>query len=85
MSSGKNVVALILFIDDDFLGRLLYETGLYSRQAYIQDRLIFKTGLCAAVVQLLAAYTVHNMHIGIQHSCVLYMTSHTTNSIKTRF
>ena len=85
MTSGKNVVNLILFMDDDFLGRLIFKTGLYSRQAYIQDRLIFKTGLCAAVVQLLAAYTVLNMHTGIQHSCVLYMTSHTTNSIKSRF
>ena len=58
----------------DFSGRLLYETGLYS-----------KTGLCTAVVQLLAAYTVQSMHAGIQHSCVLYMTSHTINSIKSRF
>ena len=57
----------------DFSGRLLY------------DRLIFKTGLRAAVVQLLAAYTVQRMHAGIQHSCVLYMTSHTINSIKNRF
>ena len=65
--------------------RLIFKTGLYSRQAYSQDRLILKTGLCAAVVQLLAAYTVQNMHTGIEHSCVLYMTSHTINSIKTRF
>ena len=72
-------------MDDDILGRLLYETGFYTRQAYIQDRLIFKTGLCAAVVQLLAAYTVQNMRTGIEHSCVLYMTFHTINSIKTRF
>ena len=36
-------------------------------------------------MQLLAAYTVQNMHTGIEHSCVLYMTFHTINSIKTRF
>ena len=44
--------------------------------------LVFKTGLCATVVQVLAAYTVQSMHAGIQHLCVLYMTSHTMNSIK---
>ena len=53
-------------------------------QAPIQDRLIFKTGLCTEVVQLLAAYTVQSMHVGIQHPCVLYMTSHTIHTIKYR-
>ena len=42
-------------------------------------RLLYETGLCAAVVQLLAAYTVQGTHAGIQHPCVLYMTSHTIN------
>ena len=48
-------------------------------------RLLYETGLCAAVVQLLAAYTVQSMYAGIQHPCVLYMTSHTINSIKSHF
>ena len=43
---------------------------------------MIKTGLCAAVVQLLAAYTVQSMHAGIQHSCVPYMTPHATHTIK---
>ena len=64
---------------------MTFWAGFYTRQASIQDMLIFKTDICAAVVQLLAAYTVQNMHTGIEHSCVLYMTSHTINSIKTRF
>ena len=54
-------------------------------QASIRDRLICKTGLCAAVVQLLAVHTVQSMHAGIQHLFVLYVTSHTINSIKSRF
>ena len=45
-------------------------------------RLLYETGLCAAVVQLLAAYTVQSMHAGLRHPCVLYKTSHTINSIK---
>ena len=48
-------------------------------------RLLYKTGLCAAVVQLLAAYTVQSVHAGIQHPCVLYMTSHTIDAIENRF
>ena len=59
-------------------------TFLLFVQASIRNRLIFKTGLCAAVVQLLAAYTVQSMHAGIQHPCVLYMTSHAISSIKSR-
>ena len=47
-------------------------------------RLLYETGLCAAVVQLLVAYTVQSMHAGIQHQH-LYMTSHTINSIKSCF
>ena len=51
-------------------------------QASIRDRLIIKTGLCAAVVQLLAVYTVQSIHAEIQHLCVPYMTSYTTHTIK---
>ena len=54
-----------------FSGRLLYKTGFYTRQASIQDRLLYKTGLWAAVVQLLAAYTVQSMHAESQR-CVFY-------------
>ena len=48
---------------------------------------LYETGLCAAAVQLQAAYTVHSTHAGIQHPCVLhvYMTSHTISSTKSRF
>ena len=45
-------------------------------------RLLYETGLCAAVVQLLAAYTMQSMYAEIQHPYVLYMSSHTVNSIK---
>ena len=51
-------------------------------QASIRDRHIIKTGLRAAVVQLLAAYTVQSLHAGIQHPCVPYMTSHATHNKK---
>ena len=63
VKSCMKATAYVHFLD--FLGRLLYETG-----------------LCAAVVQLLAACTMQNMHAGIQHPCVPYMTSHTTHTIK---
>ena len=53
-------------------------------QASVRDRLIFKTGLCASVVQLLAAYTVQSMHTWTQHPCVPYMTSHTIHTIESR-
>ena len=53
MSSGKNVVTLILFMVDDFLGGLLYETGLYSRQASIQDRLMCSS--CAIISSIHSA------------------------------
>ena len=59
----------------DISGRILYKTG---------KIIIFKTGLCAAVVQLLAACTVQSMHAVIQHLCVPYMTSHTIHIIKSR-
>ena len=36
-------------------------------QASIQDRLIFKTGLCTAVGQLLAAYTAQSVNAESQH------------------
>ena len=50
----------------------------------VSGRLLYETGLCAAVVQLLAAGTVQSMHAGIQHPCVPYMTSHTTHTMKSR-
>ena len=41
-----------------------------------------RQALCIAFVQVLAAYTAQSMHAGIQHPCVLYMTSHTIHTIK---
>ena len=70
VTSCIKAAAYVHFLN--FLGRLLYETGL------------IKTGLCAAAVRLLAAYTVQSMHAGIQHPCVSYMTSHATHTAISR-
>ena len=75
---------------------LLFKTCLYSRQAYIQDRLIFKTCLYSrqAYIQdrLMCSScaiisSIHSAEHAYRNSTfvVLFMTSHTINSIKTRF
>ena len=47
----------------------------YAHFLDFSGRLIIKTGLRAAVVQLLATYTVQSMHAGIQDPRVPHMTS----------
>ena len=93
LTRAKTIVGMGVFSTAEFLvyRKVLYKSrGLCALfrlfgQASIRDRFIFKTGLCAAVVQLLAAYTVQSMHAKIQHPCFLYMTSITINAIKFDF
>ena len=39
----------------------------YGQFFHFSGRLLYKTSLCTAVVQLLAAYTVQSMHAESQH------------------
>ena len=54
-----------------------FRAGFYTGHAYIQDR--FMCSSCAIIS------SIHSAEHAIQHPCVLYMTSHTINSIKSRF
>ena len=55
------------------------KAAVYVQFFHVSGRLLYKTGLCAAVVQLLAAYTVQSMHAE-STPYVLYMTSHTIHN-----
>ena len=68
-----SVVGIEVDVDGSFVltVKSCIKAAVYVQFFHFSGRLLHKTGLCAAVVQLLAAYTVQSMHAESQH-CVFY-------------